>query len=194
MSFLDRLPKPLTINSRRFFAVWDRWRRGRKLPERRDISGADLGDLADFCLLLEIKGRDDIRMNMIGRAITDHLGFDLTGMNYLDLTSKENRAWRAHLTVAQAAQPCGVVIYYWLRFANGAVLPVEFTGAPLRENGAETASLILCCATGLTHAISDSTVLDPDSYEEGDGMRFIDLGYGVPPLIPSQRQEPRMVQ
>ncbi|HEX6957150.1 MAG TPA: PAS domain-containing protein [Ferrovibrio sp.] len=194
MDLLDRLPSPLTANSRRFFTIWDRWRRGRKLPERRDISAAALGDLADYCLLLDIRGRDEIRIAMVGRMITERLGFDLAGMNYLDLTSRENRAWRAHLTVAQAAQPCGVVIYYWLRFADGSVLPVEFSGAPLCENGAEAATLILCCATGLTKTMTDSSVLDPDSYEEGDGMRFIDLGYGVPPLVPSQRQEPRPVQ
>lgn len=194
MDFLSRLPSPITPSSRQFFAVWHSWRRGRKLPERRDIDLPALGELADACLLLDIRGRDEIRVAMAGQMISDHLGFDLAGFNYLDLTSKENRSWRAHLTLAQAAQPCGVVIYYWLRLASGSVLPVEFVGAPVCENGQSSASLILCCATGLAKTGGESPVVDPESYEEGDGMRFIDLGYGVPPLVPSHRQEPKPVQ
>ncbi|MEK9970833.1 MAG: hypothetical protein VW600_16975, partial [Ferrovibrio sp.] len=91
-------------------------------------------------------------------------------------------------------QPCGVLIYYWLRFPDGAVLPVEFTGAPLYETGAAQSNLILCCATGLADTMERRQPLDPDSYIEGDGMRFIDIGYGVPPLKPAERQEVRPVQ
>lgn len=194
MDFLSSLPTPLTQPSRQFFATWHGWRRGRKLPERRDIDLSSLGDLADACLLLDIRGRDEIRITAVGKRITDHLGFDLTGFNYLDLTSKENRSWRAHLTLAQAAQPCGVVIYYWLRLADGTVLPVEFVGAPVCENGQTSATLILCCATGLAKTSWKSQSIDPESYEEGEGMRYIDLGYGIPPVVPSQRQGPKPVQ
>lgn len=194
MEFLEKLPSPITPASRFFFAAWHRWCKGGKLPQRSNIDLRELGDLAHACLMLEICGRDDIRIGKVGRAITDHLGFDLTGFNYLDLTSKENRAWRAHLTLAQVAQPCGVVIYYWLRLASGTVMPVEFAGAPACEDGAETASLIVCCATSLTRIDEESPPVDPESYTEGEGMRFIDIGYGIPPLIPSQRQEPKPVQ
>lgn len=194
MDFLKGLPTPITPSSRQFFTVWHHWRRGRKLPERRDIDFDDLGPLAETCLLLEIRGRDEIRVVLAGPAIADHLGFDLTGFNYLDLTSRENRAWRAHLTLAQVAQPCGVVIYYWLRLASGGVLPVEFASAPICQDGYSNAGLILACATVLTKISDESPVIDPESYEEGEGMRFIDLGYGVPPLVPSHRQEPKRVQ
>lgn len=193
--FLDTLPVPLSPRARQFFRVWQSWRGSKRLPERRDMNLDDLGELATTCLLLDIRGPDLIRVDNVGVQITAKLGFDLTGMNYLDLTSRENRAWRAHLTVAQAAQPCGVVIYYWLRFPDDGVLPVEFCGAPLVENGARDSNLILCCATGLANTLASSgQPVDPDSYEEGDGMRFIDIGYGVPPLEPAQRQAARPVQ
>jgi hypothetical protein len=192
--FLDTLPTPLSQQARQFFAVWHRWRGNRRLPRRSDLSLGELGPLAESCLLLNIRSPLDIRMETVGRAITEKMGFDLTGLNYLDLTSRENRNWRAHLTIAQAAQPCGVLIYYWLRFPDGAVLPVEFTGAPLYEDGADDPSLILCCATGLADTVGRRQPLDPDSYIEGDGMRFIDIGYGIPPLVPSERQVARPMQ
>jgi hypothetical protein len=193
--FLTTLPTPLSARARQFFAVWQRWRKDRRLPERGSIDLDDLGELATTCLLLNIRGPDLIRVDSVGVQITAKIGFDLTGMNYLDLTSRDNRAWRAHLTVAQAAQPCGVVIYYWLRFPDGNVLPVEFCGAPLLETGATESNLILCCATGLIDPMTYSgQPVDPDSYEEGEGMRFIDIGYGIPPLEPAKRQDARPVQ
>jgi len=192
-TFLDNLPAPLTARSRRFFGTWDDWRGNRLLPERRDIDHDQLGELSASCLLLNVRGHDDILVEWVGQGITEQIGVNLTGCNYLDLTSKANRAWRAHLTMAQMAQPCSVAIYYFLRLGSGGVLPVEFVTGPLRENGASAATLILCCASPLTPA-DQAPAVDPDSYEEGEGMVFIDIGAGTPPMNPAQRQDARAVQ
>lgn len=196
MDFVASLPAPLISRSKQFLSIWHGWRRGRLLPERQDIDFGQLGDLVGTCLLLHVRGHDDIRVDWVGETITDLLGYDLTGMNYLDLTTPENRAWRAHLTMAQMAQPCSVVIYYMLQLAQGGVMPVEFVSGPLREDGtAGNASLILCCASGLTGLHQgQGKAVNPDSYEEGEGMRFIDIGAGVPPMVPSVRQDARLVQ
>lgn len=195
MDFTTSLPAPLTSRSKNFLSIWHGWRHGRMLPERRDIDLGQLGDLAGTSLLLNVRGHDDIRADWVGDTITALLGYDLTGMNYLDLTSPENRAWRAHLTMAQMAQPCSVVIYYMLQLAQGGVMPVEFVSGPMREDGASNASLILCCASGLTGLHEgQGKAVNPDSYEEGEGMRFIDIGAGVPPMVPSVRQDARLVQ
>jgi len=194
IGFLESLPAPLSLRAKEFFAIWEASRGERKLPTRADITPERLGSHLDNCVLLELRGHDDIRIAFAGSTLTRHLGFDLAGFNYLDLTSAENRAWRSHLTITQAAQPCGVVIYYWLRFADGQVLPAEFCGAPYAEDGSSEASLILCCATELAMVERREQAMDPDSYSEGEGMRFIDLGYGVPPLNPALRQQSRPVQ
>lgn len=191
--FLDTLPAPLTARSRRFFSVWHGWRGDRLLPERRDIDHGALGELADTCLLLNVRGHDDILVEWVGRTVTDQIGVNLTGCNYLDLTSKANRAWRAHLTLAQMAQPCSVAIYYFLRLGSGGMLPIEFVTGPLRENGASAATLILCCASGLLPN-DERPAIDPDSYEEGEGLVFIDIGAGVPPMNPAARQDARALQ
>jgi hypothetical protein len=194
-AFLDTLPVPLSPRARQFFRIWQTWRAGKRLPERRDMELDDLGELATTCLLLDIRGPDLIQISQVGVQLTAKLGYDLNGMNYLDMTSRENRTWRSHLTIAQAAQPCGVVIYYWLRFPGDRVLPLEWVGAPVLENGARDSNLILCCATGLFDPTAfRGQTIDPDSYEEGEGMRFIDIGYGVPPLVPAERQAARPVQ
>jgi hypothetical protein len=180
--FLARLPGPVSQASRQFLATWHGWRRGRRLPERRDL---DLRALGHFYIVLELHNRDDIRIAAIGPGLRLALGFDLTGHNYLDITNPENRSLRARLFVEQALQPCGSVVYYALRYADGGVLPIECVGAPFcDDDGSGMVSLMAGCCTPLVPP-RPNAVVDPDSWLVGEGMRFIDLGFGIPPADPS---------
>lgn len=182
--FLARLPGPLSAPSRRFFAVWNRWRRGAALPDYRAADLADLGELARNCLLLEIRSRDNMPILLAGPGIAERIGFDPTGGDYLDMTTLENRAMRAELVLEQILQPCGAILYYWLRYPDGTILPVEVVGAPLCRDGATIPDLMLGCVTPLAQVAADG-VADPDSYMIADGMRFIDLGFGIPAANPN---------
>jgi hypothetical protein len=180
--FLARLPGPISAASRQLFAIWQGWRRGRPLPERRDL---DVKQFGDFHIVMELRHRDDIRITSIGAGVTRYLGFNLTGLNYLDITNPENRALRARLFIEQVLQPCGSVLYYPLRYADGGVLPVECAGAPFSDDdGSGMVSLMAGCCTPLIPPRPDD-VIDPDSWLVGEGMRFIDLGFGIPPADPS---------
>lgn len=180
--FLARLPGPLSAASRQVFATWHGWRHGRRLPERRDL---DLAILGPYHIVMELRHRDDIRITAIGAEVTRYLGVDLTGQNYLDITNPENRALRARLFVEQALQPCGSVLYYPLRYADGGVLPIECAGAPFcDDDGSGLVSLMAGSCTPLIPP-RPGAVVDPDSWLVGEGMRFIDLGFGIPPADPS---------
>jgi hypothetical protein len=195
MDFLASLPAPLTSPSRRFLACWHEWRGDRILPRRHELDTASLGDLLPYCLLLEIRSRERIDICFAGNAIGRLLGTELTGRNYLDLTEPENRARRAALLFAEAAQPCAAVIYYWLHDDAGAMLPVEVVSAPLLadETPAAQATLILACASPLA-ATESGPEVDKASYTEGDGLRFIDIGAGIPPLTGSLQMQAQTMQ
>lgn len=196
MDFLASLPAPLTSPSRRFLARWHEWRGFQLLPRRRQLDTDSLGDLLPRCLLLDIRSRDQITICFAGTTIGRILGAELTGRNYLDLTEPENRARRAALLFAEAAQPCAAVIYYWLRDEGGGLLPVELVSAPLLadESDAAQATLILACASPLTPGDDSERDVDTDSYAEGDGLRFIDIGAGIPPLTGSLRMQAQTMQ
>lgn len=179
--FLARLPGPISAASRQLFATWHGWRRGRRLPERRDL---DVSQLGDFHIVMELRHRDDIRITSIGAGVGRYLGFDLTGLNYLDITNPENRSLRARLFLEQVLQPCGSVVYYALRYPDGGVLPVECAGAPFCDDDGSMVSLMAGCCTPLIPP-RPHDVIDPDSWLVGEGMRFIDLGFGIPPADPS---------
>lgn len=184
MDFLASLPAALTEPSRRFFAEWHRWRGLGLVPQHSVLRTDKLGELLMRCLLLEIRGRDAIPIRFAGAMVSDLLGTSLTGRNYLDLTEPANRARRAALLFAEVAQPCAAVIYYWLRTPNGAVLPVELVSAPLCADGQTAPSLVLACATPLIRNSGQADSVEPDSYAEGEGLRFIDIGAGLPPVGP----------
>lgn len=180
--FLARLPGPVSPASRQFYATWHGWRRGRRLPERRDL---DVKTLGHFHIVMELRHRDDIRITSVGPGLRLYLGFDLTGHNYLDITNPENRSLRARLFIEQALQPCGSIVYYALRYPDGGVLPVECAGAPFcDDDGSGMVSLMAGCCTPLVPP-RENDVIDPDSWLVGEGMRFIDLGFGIPPADPS---------
>lgn len=184
MDFLATLPSALTGPSRRFFAEWHRWRGMGLVPQRSVVDTGKLGELLLRCLLLEIRGRDDIPICFAGSQVGEMLGISLAGRNYLDLTEPENRARRAALLFTEVAQPCAAVIYYWLRTGNGAILPVELVSAPLCADGEGTPSLVLACATPLVKGAATVQEVTPASYAEGEGLRFIDIGAGLPPVGP----------
>lgn len=193
MDFLASLPAPLTLPSRRFLACWHGWRGAKLLPRRGQMDTAALGDLLPRCLLLDIRSRDRIDICFAGNVVGQMLGIELAGRNYLDLTEPENRARRAALLLAEAAQPCAAVIYYWLRDEGGGMLPVELVSAPLIADDSGQATLILACATPLARDHGRREV-EPESYAEGEGLRFIDIGAGIPPLTSGLRLQAQNVQ
>lgn len=190
MSWLNRLPPPLSPAARHFFRAWDGWRKGNTLPDRQDIAFGDLGpEMAEGCMNVQVHSRDNIEIVHAGPMLARLAGFDLTGYNYLDLTMPENRQFRVALTMEQLAQPCGFVLYYRLRHAGNAETVLEWVGAPACDSGATIPSLIPSCAIPLSRPTNGPAAVDPDSYRIADGMRFIDIGFGIPPLDPSAPQK-----
>lgn len=178
-SLMLQLPSPLTAPSRRFFELWHRLRGDRLLPRLNDFDPTATNGLAHHLMLLEVHSADDIRFGFTGAVIETLLGRRLIGSNYLDLTPPENRRRRAALLLAELAQPCAAVIYYLLEF-NGAVMPVEIVSAPLLPARGDMPTHVLAAASQLTHV--DASRPAAQSYAEGEGLRFIDIGAGIPPL------------
>ena len=193
MTLLDTLPGPLTPPSRRFLTLWDGWRAGDLLPHRRRLDTGMLGELLPRCALIAVRGRDDMPISFAGGWLREHLGDEITGTNYLDLTPPENRQRRAELLLTEVAQPCAAVIYYWVRFDAGGLLPVEVVSAPMLDDADATPSLVLACLTPLARGENDGDA-DPASYAEGDGLLFLDIGAGLPPAIDTMGQSAGQVQ
>lgn len=182
MTLLDTLPGPLTLPSRRFLTLWDGWRAGAVLPPRQRLDTDALGDLLPRCVLIEVRGRDDMPIRFAGSWLRERLGGEIVGSNYLDLTTPENRERRADLLLTEVAQPCAAVIYYWVQFDAGGMMPVEVVSAPLLGDAPGAPALVLACATPLARGENDGDA-DPATYAEGDGLLFIDIGAGLPPAV-----------
>jgi hypothetical protein len=182
MTIHDTLPGPLTLPSRRFFMLWNGWRDGALLPARNRLDTDALDDLLPRCVLIEIRGGEDMPIRFAGSWLRERLGGEIVGTNYLDLTQPENRRRRADLLLTEVAQPCAAVIYYWVQFDAGGLMPVEVVSAPLLGDTPDAPPLVLACASPLARGDNDGDA-DPSSYAEGDGLQYIDIGAGLPPAI-----------
>lgn len=71
-------------------AYWNRQRRGRAMPDRRDIDPVDIGPavLPNVALLDVVDGGARFRYRLAGTAIVDHWGVEVTG-KFLDETMRQ---------------------------------------------------------------------------------------------------------
>jgi hypothetical protein len=67
------------------YACWDRQRRGRRVPDRRDIDPLDIGAklLPNVGLIDAVDGGERFRNRLMGTAIVERWGFEITGL-FLD--------------------------------------------------------------------------------------------------------------
>jgi hypothetical protein len=144
-------------------------------------------------VLIEIRGREDMPIRFAGSWLRERLGSEIAGTNYLDLTMPDNRRRRADLLLTEVAQPCAAVIYYWVQFDAGGMMPVEVVSAPMLGDAPGAPPLVLACASPLARGETNGDA-DPTSYAEGDGLQFIDIGAGLPPAVTSIGQPAGQVQ
>src|SRR3546814_11351817 len=103
-----------------------------------------------------------------GNWLRERLGGELAGTNYLDLTAPENRQRRADLLLTEVAQPCAAVIYYWVQFDTGGMMPVEMVSAPLPGDEPAARALVLACVSPLPRGGSNGEA-EPSSLAAGTG-------------------------
>lgn len=90
---------------RDFFRLWLGKRAGRAMPARADFDPSEMPHLLPHIMLLDVE-RDPlrIRVRLVGTAIVDAIGMDLTG-RYVDEIENAEEPLRRHLRMAEDAQP-----------------------------------------------------------------------------------------
>ena len=66
---------------------WDRCRRGREMPARRDLDPVDIPRLLSILILVDVKGDGDYRMRLIGTELVNFARRDITGLSFEDAFS-----------------------------------------------------------------------------------------------------------
>lgn len=177
MELLDTIR---TAECRSLAKAWQRWRDGNLLPRRDHIKIGEIKRLLPGITILELHSADELIFRLAGTMITETLGIELTGRNYLDFAPKKDRARRGGRAMAQGRQPCGALFLLPIPFPSGRVVPTEVLSLPcLPKNDGEPIQLItMNCALDSTTLLSPAA--NPERFSTANEFRFVDIGAGTP--------------
>jgi hypothetical protein len=120
---------------------WDQKRRGRAMPERRDIDPLEMGArLLPHLLLCDLTERGArVRFRLVGTNVVRHWGFDPTGQHLEDQPHGSYFTLLAALHRASYCERAPVYSESTFRWDRGRRLQVRHLVLPLSNGGAEPA-------------------------------------------------------
>ena len=170
---------PLKPRARAFADYWLSLPRTDLIPRRRDFDPQALAPILSTFMIFEIVGPDNFRTRLAGTTITEHYGREITGKNYLDLRTPEERPTVEAAMRQIVLQPCGQRATHLVRTGDGKGRVSDAFGLPMRDDHGR--------ATLLYYQIDDLRLDDFKSREERylaeittASLDFIDIGNGVP--------------
>jgi len=173
---LSEVPERLV----QFLEIYEDLRGDRLAPARSDLDLRRLARLLPDITIMERQEPGTIIYRLMGTAVAERLGADLTGHNFLNYLGPTERD-RIDLGIAIVSEiPCGTFSIYENQYASGIGARAESLALPLDGGSGEPPFLIIGLHSNQT----------PESYgkahEESvigthwrDGV-VIDLGHGVP--------------
>lgn len=149
------------------------------VPKRRDFVPESIPGLLPHLGIHELISPDFIKLRLVGTAIVDDYGREITGHNYLDFveTGRRDKASRALHLVCE--HPSIMIAHLRSTTASGGTLTRESIALPMR-NDEGVANLVYFCSTP---ARERTTFFDERQKLRVANVldrRFIDIGAGVP--------------
>jgi hypothetical protein len=177
----DSCIRTATLNprARAFADYWLSLPRTDLIPHRRDFEPGALASILNTFMIFEIVAPDHFLVRLAGTTVIEHYGREITGQNYLDFRSAEERpVTRAAMTLI-ATHPCGQLVRQTIQTGDGRGRISESFGLPMRDDEGR--------ATLLYYQVDDIWLDDFRTREERYlvGKRtavrlFIDIGNGIP--------------
>ncbi len=148
----------------------------------------ELARVMSHVTLLEWDAPDQITYRIAGDAIVDRLGFNPTGVNFLDLLHADQRASSIDGHRLMMTHPCGCYLVYENEFENGSRAILETITLPMRKTPDAAPNLFFSyhshrSTTGFAAANAGTALV-----VNWRRMEHADIGCGEPaekPLLPS---------
>ena len=170
--------------SRAFEALWRSLPRDGLIPPRSAFDPARAGAFLRNLILVEGPGPEQqwLKFRLVGDALTQRIGVNLTGADYLDFLPAEQRAESLEAGRLICSHPCGIWQLNPVHFERGFSQTVEATIFPLGP-ASDGAPLMLGCLEFLAKSLAPVPTIDKAVTAETSAIYdFIDIGAGVPKL------------
>ena len=172
---------PLKPRARQFADYWLSLPRTDLIPHRRDFDPAALVGILDTFMIFEMVAPDHFLIRLAGTTVIEHYGREITGMNYLDFRTHDERPITQAMMPLVATQPCGQLVLQSVRTGDGKGRASQSFGLPMRDDNGEARLLFYQVDyTGL-----DDLKTRDEHYllEQRTVVRhFMDIGNGFPDI------------
>ena len=149
------------------------------VPNRSDFSPERIPGLLSNLVIHELIAPDFIKLRLVGTAVVDDYGQEITGRNYLDFVEPERRAKASKAIFNICEQPCGMLVYLQSISESGNLLSRESIAFPMRDDDGD-ARLVYFCSSSAPERTAFFDERDELKVITVRDRRFIDIGAGLP--------------
>ena len=165
---------------RRFAHAWQSWRGGSLVPQRHNVHIEDIANLLHLVSVIEIVTSHEANFRLAGTALCQAMGIELTGLNYFDFTTPEERDARAARTCHLVDHPCGSHFLFPILYRTGRTVPTENLTFPVWPDNPEAPRQLFAISMPLEDVRLEGPTEESDQLPLPEGFQFIVIGAGVP--------------
>ena len=165
--------------SRVFAAYWASLPKRGLIPHRDSFRPEDLPRILPNMVIHELVSPELVRLRLVGSAVVEDYGHDITGRNYLDFVEAARRPKASRALFLICEQPAGMLVQLRSVSRTGRVMTRESIAFPMRGEG-DAANLAYFCSSPARER--DLNAPEPDELQIMNVMRrsYIDIGAGLP--------------
>ncbi|MBT3534273.1 MAG: PAS domain-containing protein [Rhodospirillaceae bacterium] len=163
-----------------FAAAWQRWRGADLVPRRSMVQIEDIANLLHLVSVIEVKSPEVATFRLAGTALCDAMGIELTGLNYFDFTTPEERGPRSARTCHLVNRPAGSHFVFPIVYRSGRLVPTEVLSFPVLPEDSSAPPQLFALSMSMEETRLEGTVAETDQLPLPEGFQFVDIGAGVP--------------
>lgn len=149
----------------------------RLAPAKADLRPEEFGAAMAMMVIFEYPDRDTVRFRLAGSYFRETHGRELTGTNFLDLMTPQDRAAARRRMVQMVERPCGLMVHNTGTYANGRTVIFKTFALPLSDDEGR------CRFTIHVSEFDGDRPLPSEGDVVSMGVKsavWIDIGAGVP--------------
>lgn len=165
--------------SRAFADYWLSLPRTGLVPHRDSFRPEQVARILPHIVIHELIAPDLIRLRLVGSAVAEDYGQEITGRNYLDFVEEARRPKASRAIHVICEQPAGMLVQLRSRTRSGRVMTRESIAFPMRDaDGA--IRLVYFCSSPARERRPLTAPADELQVMNVMNRTYIDIGGGVP--------------
>lgn len=165
--------------SRVFAEYWASLPKHELIPRRDAFRPEEVPRILPHMVIHELVSPELLRLRLVGSAVIEDYGQEITGRNYLDFVEEARRPKASRAIFVICEQPAGMVVQLRSVSRTGRIMTRESIAFPMRGDG-DAANLVYFCSSPARER--DFAGPEADELQVMNVMRrtYIDIGAGLP--------------